>query len=143
MRHALAAALSLLLAAACSSSTDGEECTIVGTYTVSAETEGGDCPDAKDGMTYTISRVGDAYGVEIQGLSGGCIADPVGTCKLQGKCDLAISDATDPSNARGTAQYSWTFTGSGFSGSMAISIPPAASLPGGCSGSSRQTATRR
>ena len=143
MRHVLAAASLVALLVACSSSTDGEDCAIVGTYSVLGTIESGNCPDpGSDPVTYTISPRGSVYAVEIQGLGGACAAEQTGTCKVQGKCDLGVTDAKDP-NAKGTFQFSWTFTASGFSGVATVSIPDAASLPGGCSGTVKHNASRR
>ncbi len=144
MRHAIAAALSLAVVAACSSSQEGEACTIVGTYSVVGVTESGDCPDsANEATTYTITASGSDFIVEIQGIGGGCVATSAGACKVQGKCDMSVKDAKDPLNARGTLQYSWTFDGGGFKGPMTISVPDAVSLPGGCNGTSSMTGSRR
>jgi hypothetical protein len=53
-----------------------------------------------------------------------------------------VTDALNP-NDRGTIQYSWTFTGSGFAGFSAITVPPTKSLPDGCSATAKVTGTRR
>lgn len=144
MRHALAAASLLALLAACSSD-DGDDCPIAGTYTVTGAAESGNtCPDTvNEKTTYTISPSGDAFNVEIQGVQGACIGRKLGACGLQGKCDVAVKDATDPNNAKGTLQFSWTFNPTGFKGTLAVDIPAATSLPGGCAGSSAQTGVRR
>lgn len=144
-RHVLVAASLVALVVACSSSTDGEECVIVGTYSATGVQESGNCPASGSDapVTDTITKIGEGrYGLEIQGISGGCVLDQVEACKLQGKCDLGIIDAINPAD-RGTVQYSWTFTKDGFSGFSAITIPPAKSLPDGCSASAKVTGTRR
>lgn len=144
MRHVLVAASLIALVVACSSSTDGEDCQIEGTYTATGKLESGNCP-AGDGspVTDTITKLSNGqYGLEIQGTTGGCTLDLVGTCKLQGKCGIAVSDATNPGDT-GTVQYSWTFTANGFDGFSAVTIPPAKSLPDGCSASVHVTGTRR
>jgi hypothetical protein len=144
MRHVLAAASSLLVVVACSSETE-EACPIVGTYSVVGVSESGDCPDpANQTPTYTISAAqSGGYIVEIQGIRGACTAENTGTCKVQGKCDVSILDAKDPRLATGTFQYAWTFDSGGFRGTASIALPDADSLPGGCTGTVRQTATRR
>lgn len=147
MRHVLAAASLLAILAACSSSTDGDgtSCRIEGTYTATGKVESGNCPLNPDAppTTDTITKLDDrSYGLEIQGTTGGCVLELVEACKLQGKCDLAITDAIDPGD-RGTVQYSWTFTQDGFTGFSAVTVPPAKSLPDGCSGTASVTGTRR
>lgn len=144
MRHVLAAASLLVVLAACSSSTDGDECPIVGTYAVTGASETGNtCPDSvNETTTYTISAVGSGYAVQLQGVQGSCDAQPVASCKIQGSCAVGVKDAKDP-NAKGTLQFSWTFTPDGFKGSMSVAVPDAASVPGGCSGTSAQTGVRR
>lgn len=136
--------LPVLLAVACSSSTDGDECLIVGTYAVTGASEAGNtCPDSiNETTTYTISADGAGYDVQIQGIQGFCDAQPVTSCKIQGSCAVGVKDAKDP-NAKGTLQFSWTFTEGGFKGSMSVAVPDAASVPGGCSGTSAQTGVRR
>lgn len=130
---------------ACSSSAEGEECTIAGTYTVVGAAETGNtCPDTSNAKTtYTVSPAADAFAVEIQGVQGTCVGRRVGACGLQGKCDVAVKDAVNPLDATGTFQFSWTFDETGFKGSATVDIPAAASLPGGCSGTSVQTGVRR
>lgn len=129
---------------ACSSG-DESECTVVGTYAVLAAAEPGNtCPDpSSTPVTYTISADGPNYTVAIQGTQGLCAAQPAGACKIQGKCDVKISDATNPANGTGTFQFAWSFDTNGFKGSATVQIPDATSVPGGCSGSVSQTATRR
>lgn len=138
------ALVSLFVVVACSSSTDEEDCPIVGTYAVLGVVESGNCPDpGSSAVTYTISSAPTGYEVEIQGLQGACTAEQTGACKAQGKCDVLVSDAKDPRANRGTFQFAWTFTASGFSGVATVAIPDADSLPGGCTGTAKQTATRR
>lgn len=144
MRFA-AGALLVGLSIACSSSTDGDECMIAGTYAVTGAAETGNtCPDdVNETTTYTVSPTGDTFAVEIQGVQGACVGRRVGTCGLQGKCDVGVKDAVDPQNATGTLQFSWTFAGDGFKGSVTVAVPAAKTLPGGCSGTSAQTGVRR
>lgn len=134
------------LVAACSSDAAEDEpvCRIEGTYTATGTKESGDCELAASGpVTDTITKLPDGrYRLEIQGATGACDLDLVETCKLQGKCQLAISDATNPDDV-GTVQYSWTFHNMGFNGFSAVAIPPAASVPKGCTATARVEGTRR
>jgi hypothetical protein len=136
LRHALVAA-SLF---ACSSSTDGNACTIAGTYGVESEQQGGACPDLGSD-TYTITADGSQFRLEYQGAQGFCDAQSSGTCGLQAKCDGAVRDPVDP-RALATIQYALTFTESGFTGTVDISLPATASAPA-CTGSYKLTGKRR
>lgn len=133
--------------ASCSSSDEQPACRIEGTYTMSAtpETQSEGCAalPSSPGTTVTISAVQGAYAVELQGGTGACRGDLVEACKLQTKCDVDILDATDPAQRTGTLQFSWTFSQGGFTGLNAGAIPPATSVPKGCTFSSNATATRR
>jgi hypothetical protein len=145
MRHVPAVASLIIIIAACSSSTEGEECRIEGTYTATGKLESGNCPidDGAAPVTDTITKLPDGrYRLEIQGTTGACDLDLVGACKLQGKCGLSINDPVTPGDT-GTVQYSWTFTPTGFTGFSAVTIPPAKGLPDGCSGTANVTGTRR
>lgn len=143
LRHlALVAALSLVVAA-CSSSTEGEACPIEGTYAVTGTVASGDCGEGGD-TTYTITATpGEAadYRLEIQGTTGECTLDEVGTCGAQGKCGVTVTDATTPGET-GTIQFSWRFSKTGFTGRGIVQLPKAQSLPNGCRGEYDQTATR-
>lgn len=149
MRY-LATTLALVgLAAACSSSTDGDDdaCRIEGTYTATAVQESGNCPigggESTGPVTDTVTKLPDGrYRLEIQGTTGACDLEIVEQCKLQGKCAIAVTDAINPGET-GTVQYSWTFRRDGFDGFSAITVPPAQSLPGGCSATAKVTGTRR
>lgn len=123
------------LALACSSSTDdaGPDCQIVGSYNVTITEEAGGTCGPGGNPTYTISDRGDGtYALEVPGLQGGCVLEDIGQCKAQGKCDLTLLDAADPANATGGVSLSWTFTEAGFTGSNSLVLPPAKSLPEGC-----------
>jgi hypothetical protein len=144
MRYSLPIVAAVYVAA-CSSGDDEPACRIEGTYSATGVTESGDCPpvDGNQPVTDTISRNPDgSYLLEVQGITGGCRLEQVETCKLQGKCDVDIADATTQITT-GTAQYSWTFRRDGFDGFSTVSIPPARSLPNGCTGSARVTGARR
>ncbi len=133
-------------AVGCSSSSDKDECPIVGTYAVLGAAESGNtCPDdINEQTTYTVSAAtGGGYTVAFQGVSGVCSAQDVSACKIQGACEFEVRDPVDPARARGTFQFSWTFSEQGFRGPVTIAIPAAKSIPGGCSGTSTQTGTRR
>lgn len=129
--------------AACSSSKSGPQCEIEGSYTATATPMAGNtCPTGSvAAVTDTLTArppgaSGPDFALQITGAQGSCPMNFVAgeSCKLQGKCDIHITDALDPSNAIGTAQYSWTFDENGFTGTSTIVIPPGKSLPDGCSG---------
>lgn len=147
MRYVAVAAVAVALVVGCSSSTEGDEpaCRLEGTYTATGMVETGDCPIDPNAppTTDTITKLADGrYRLEIQGTTGACDLEQVEMCKLQGKCDIAVSDALTPGE-RGTVQYSWTFTATGFTGFSAVTVPRATSLPNGCSGTASITGTRR
>lgn len=143
MRHVLAVALSLTVVAACSSSEDdaADDCPIVGTYNIKGEPISGDCGPGAE-ATYTVSAQGAGYLVEVPGLQGGCSLESAGTCKVQGKCDVVGTDALDPNNNVAGVSFAWTFTKSGFTGTNTLSLPPAKSLPAGCTGQYAITGSR-
>jgi hypothetical protein len=138
----LVVALSLL-ASACSSSSDdvAETCEIVGTYRISGTLESGNCgPGAES--TYTISRNGSGFALEIPGIQGGCLLEQIDTCKAQGKCDIVVVDALDPNNNVAGVSFAWTFTEAGFTGTNTLVTVPAKSMPEACQGTYAITATR-
>lgn len=140
-RSVLAVVLSLVVA--CSSSTEGDACPVEGTYAVTGTVASGDCGEAGE-TTYTITATpGGAadYRLEIEGTTGECTLDDVGTCGAQGKCGVTVTDATTPGET-GTIQFSWKFSKTGFTGRGVVQLPAAASLPNGCRGEYDQTATR-
>lgn len=149
MRHVLAAASLLALAAACSSS-DEDECPIVGTYSMTGEIETTTCvfPDApaSAASTIQISAAEPGSGADflytVQGTTGRCPLSRVGTCKVEGTCPLTVFDATTANN-QGSVQASWTFTKSGFSGVTGLTLPPFKDNPQGCVQTAKNTATRR
>jgi hypothetical protein len=143
LRHlVLVAALS---AVACSSSSEDDSadaCPIVGTYDVALTQEaGGTCGDGGQ-ATYTISRNGAGYALEVPGLQGACSLEDIGGCRAQGKCDIVLTDATDPANAVGGVSFAWTFSASGFTGVNTLVLPAAKSMPDGCQSRYALTATR-
>ncbi len=145
MRTMMAVAV-LVGLVACSSADEGESCQIVGTYTMTGETESGDCPPASGGtgsVALTISEADTGYALEIQGIQGACPMTKVSACKLQGKCEIAATDAIDPQNNVATIQYTWTFDSAGFTGFSAGTYPPITSIPAGCSQNAKNTGTRR
>ncbi len=145
--------LSVMIASvACSSaSTDAaDECPIEGSYSATGSQTSGNCPSSDAPATYTITArapgaTGPDFKLEIQGLSGACSLNRVAgsTCKVQGKCDATVTDALDPNNALGTAQFSWTFDKAGFTGTSTVVAPPAEALPDGCSGQATVTGARQ
>lgn len=139
-------ALVLITASACSSD-DEPDCRIEGTYTMTAtpetQSEGCSAVPPSSSTTITISPFQGAYAVELQGGTGACRGDRIEACKLQTKCDVNVVDATDPAQRTGTLQFSWTFSQDGFTGLNAGSVPPATSVPKGCTFSSNATAKRR
>ena len=144
IRTAVAGSFMLLAFAACASNADGESCQIVGTYAVTDSKESGTCPaPSATPDTYTISASEGGFVVEVQGVNGSCTATSVSSCKIQGKCDVGVREPLDPTKARGTMQFSWTFDGKGFTGSSTYDLPPAKPLPDGCEGVYRQDGARR
>ncbi len=145
MRPVIVTALvaAFVAAAGCASSSNEEPCRIEGTYTATGTLESGNCPLVDGPVTDTLTKLPDGrYRLEIQGTTGGCDLDLVDTCKVQGKCFLDVKDVVNPGD-RGTVQYSWSFTRDGFSGLSAVTVPPAASLPAGCSATAKVIGKRR
>lgn len=126
---------------ACSSD-DEDSCEIAGLYTATGTLESGDCPVPTDPVTDTFEVKGDEATLTIQGVQGGCTGKIAG-CKWTASCQTRVLDALDPNDDQGTVQYSWTFSKTGFTGTSAISVPPAVSLPKGCRAIARVTGTRR
>jgi hypothetical protein len=133
---------------------DEPECVIAGTYTMTAtpESQSEGCADLGSGegppTTLTITErppgaTGPDFAVEMSGLQGGCAANKTSACQIQTKCDVVLTDATDPANNVATLQFSWTFTESGFSGLNSGAFPAAKTLPRGCNFTSKATASRR
>lgn len=140
----------LVLAGCSSSSSSTPACQIEGSYTATGQRTNGNCPVSTMPVTDTITArpagaSGPDFALQITGLQGACSLNYVAgeTCKVQGKCDIAITDALDPANATGTTQYSWTFTSTGFTGTSTVTIPPAKSLPQGCTAMANVTGTRQ
>ncbi len=136
------AVLAILLAA-CSSDDDDPECSVDGTYTATGAVESGNCGGGGEPVTDTFTTLPSGeVKLEIQGLPN---MVPVGTmngCTWTAAASFVVKDAIGP-ETQGTAQYSYTFTKTGFSGIVSISIPNSVSLPGGCYGTSKITGVRR
>jgi len=146
MRTFIASAVASFAVIACSSSAgEGEACDVVGTYVTTDAKQSGSCPDVgSQPTTWTISSDGaGGYVVETAGIKGGCTAQPVNACKVQGKCDVIVADPIDPAKNQGTIQYSWTFKDGGFTGSTVIFAPASAALKDGCSSEYVSTGVRR
>lgn len=145
-----------LVISACSSacsSSSGSDCTIAGTYTVTATKETGTCDRVYadvlgavgDSATYTITAAPDeganTYAVKLQGLQNACVFVANG-CKMDGACDL-----TTTGNGQGTYQVSWTFDAKGFSGLETTTLPNLTDTSGkqraACGQTDRSTGTRR
>jgi type 1 fimbria pilin len=141
------------LSAACSSSTDGEECPIVGTYSMTGVIESTTCslpPGDGQPTTVQISRAQEGDRAEFvwsfAGAVGRCGLTRVGgasSCKLEGPCPITITDATDPSNNQGQILISWTFNEGGFEGLSTFTAPPFKDHPQGCTQTAKNTASRR
>lgn len=150
LRRALVVASLLSLAVACSSSTEGEECTIVGTYSMTGEVESTTCKfPPGDGAPTTVQVSRATEGQEefvwsFAGTVGRCGLSRVspGSCKLEGACPLTITDATTANN-QGQILISWTFTAGGFEGLSTLTAPPFKDNPDGCVQTARNAATRR
>lgn len=149
MRIVLVAASLVALIAACSSSTEGEECNPVGTYSMTGELESTTCKlPATDGSPATVQiepvQATDAdYTWSVGGLSGRCpLRKVAGACKYEGRCPVTITDATT-SNNQAQILVSWSFTAGGFSGVSTLTAPPFKDNPDGCVQTVKNTATRR
>lgn len=142
----VAVAMAVVGAAAfgCSSG-KGDACEIEGTYGFRGKKQSGSCPEVGEvESTVTITDVGGGdFGLEFLGTTGGCVARKVGACGLQAKCDITLTDATNPRENLATLQYSWTFDAAGFGGSAALSAPASKSLGPACTGTYEQTGHRR
>jgi len=145
-----AGAVALAMVACSSSGSSSPACKVAGTYTGFLDSQSGTCPSSGSGtVTDTITaRPAGASGpdfiLEITGLQGACELNYVdeAACKVQGKCDATITDALTPGD-KGTIQYSWTFDAAGFHGTSTVDLPPAKSLPNGCSGQATVHGTRQ
>jgi hypothetical protein len=153
MRHALIAASLLALVVACSSSTEGEDCTVVGTYSMTAEVESTTCkfpPGDNAPATVQVSQAPAELADQadfvwsLGGTTGSCGLKRVsaGSCKLEGRCPLTVFDATTANN-QGQILISWTFTAGGFTGVSTLTAPPFKDNPDGCTQTVKNTATRR
>lgn len=149
MRHVLVAASLLAVLAACSSSTDGDECSPAGTYSMTGAVESTTCNlPAGDGAPSTVlvepSQVeGADFTWSVSGITGRCPLRKVGAaCKFEGRCPLTVTDATT-ANDQGEILISWTFTAGGFSGVSTLTAPPFKDHPSGCVQTVKNTATRR
>jgi hypothetical protein len=146
VRHLCTVAVTALIFATACAKDDNDEpaCQIAGTYSDVDTRVSGDCPITSDASLVTISANGpSAWFVEIQGVSGGCNAQTVSACKIQGKCDFSVVEPVSPDRNTGTIQFSWTFDASGFRGTSAVSIPPIAAVKTGCSSEASAVGTRR
>jgi hypothetical protein len=144
MRLAALVAVSFAVVACSSSAEDdaADACPVVGTYDVAlTQEEGGTCGGGGK-ATYTISRNGAGYALEVPGLQGACALEDIGGCRAQGKCDIALTDAVDPANAVGGVSFAWTFSASGFTGVNTLVLPAAKSMPDGCQSRYALTGTR-
>jgi type 1 fimbria pilin len=149
MRHVLAAASLLVVLAACSSSTEGDECSPAGTYSMTGEIESTTCKlPAGDSAPSTVLvepvEAADAdFTWSTGGLTGRCPLRKVGSaCKYEGRCPVTITDATTANN-QAEILISWTFTAGGFSGVSTLTAPPFKDNPDGCVQTVKNTATRR
>jgi hypothetical protein len=141
----LAFALVAAAVVACSSADDdGDDCAIVGTYSMSTVLESGSCGAGMSGGATTVSSdPAGGYRIEVAGLPGGCHATSVSACKIQSNCDAVILDALNANQRTATVQHSLTFDAAGFKGSLTIAMPPAKSLPSGCLGTYQASGARR
>ncbi len=86
---------------------------------------------------------GPDYKIGVPGVTGdGCGVVLVDQCKVQGKCEILIADATGPMKYA-TVQYSWSFTDTGFTGLSTAVVPPSQSLDGGCAENADVSGVRR
>lgn len=136
---------------ACSSSTDGEDCSIVGTYSMTGEIESTTCNFPPGNGAPTTVQVSQApaeldadYVWSFAGATGSCGLKRVspGSCKLEGRCPITITDATTANN-QAQILVSWTFTADGFAGVTTLTAPPVKDNPDGCVQTAKNSATRR
>jgi hypothetical protein len=151
VRHALAAASLLAVLAACSSSTDGDECSPVGTYSMTGTVESTTCNvPAGDGKPTTVqvalapAGTDAEYAWSFAGATGQCGLKkvPGSACKLEGRCPITITDATTSDN-QAQILISWSFTAGGFEGVSTFTAPPFTDHPDGCVQTVKNAATRR
>lgn len=150
MRHVASAVGAVIVVLAGCSSEAGDPCPIAGTYTMMAVAETNTCPTSSGGGSTAVTitarppgKTGPDFYLEIQGTTGGCAADKVDVCKIQSKCNVTVTDALSATDNVGTLQFSWTFDGKGFTGLNSGAVPPAESVPKGCSFTSNATGIRR
>lgn len=136
-----------LLTIACSASDPvaPASCQIIGTYGLKDTMTDGDCPPPTGAtVAVTISSDGAVgYIIQYEGLTGGCPAEIVAGCKIQGKCDLIVKDPIDPMKATGSLQFSWSFDAAGYSGVDSFAFPPAKAIAKGCHSDYSASANRR
>lgn len=153
-RLALAAASLLTVLVACSSSTDGEDCAPVGTYSMTGTIESTTCklPPSNSGpATVQISQAPSELRAEadfVWSFSGAVGKCPLkrtapGSCKLEGRCPITITDALHADDNQGQLLVSWTFGENGFEGTSNFLSPPFTDNPSGCTQTAKNTATRR
>jgi hypothetical protein len=144
-------AVSLLVVAACSSSTEGEECMPVGTYSMTGTIESTTCKLPPGDGTPTTVQVSKAppevpaeYVWSFAGAVGSCGLSRVAgsACKYEGRCPLTITDATTANN-QGQILISWSFSEGGFEGLSTLTAPPFKDNPDGCVQTVKNSATRR
>jgi hypothetical protein len=136
-------AVGLLVFEGACASADEPACVVDGTYTVTGVRESGNCAESSDPITDTFTTLSNgSVKLEIQSLPD---LVPIGTmsgCKWTAAGSVTILDASGPEK-KGTLQYSYTFNRTGFAGIVSVYVPPATSLPAGCTGTTKATGTRR
>jgi hypothetical protein len=132
----------VLWSVACSSASS-TACDIAGLYVVNGTTQSGNCPTPDSNVTDTFSVSGNTATLVFAGLVGPGCTGPVSGCTWTASCDITDTTATSPSDATITAQYSYTFTETGFTGTLGEDIPPSTGLTSGCRGVMSATGTKQ
>lgn len=145
MRGAAALLVVAGVVVACSSESTAA-CKIPGTYRSVVVGEKGDCPSDGDAIiTISSGAASNRYEIAIEGFTGSCSAESTEACKLTAHCEARVTETPDggaPVTGTLTAQYAWTFTETGYSGTSVVTAPPFPSLPGGCRSEAQVKASR-
>jgi hypothetical protein len=106
-------------------------CQVDGQYFVTGTVRSGTCPITQAGATdaFRTNRDG-TVSMTAEGLEGECIGTMSG-CTWTASCLISMRSALK-SGDEGAFVYSYTFNSQGFSGAVVKTLPPLASIPGGC-----------
>lgn len=117
-------------------------CVVDGSYTVTGSVQSGNCSSGGS-VTDTFTTLPDGrVKLEIRELPGVVVIGTMNGCQWIASTQVTISDATGPENLS-SFFYSYGFTTAGFDGQLAAHIPPATSIPRGCTGTTRVLGVRQ